>query len=191
MKIYALLGSPRPQGNTRAALDLVLHAARDAGAEVEIAELAKLKHLTGCRECFACQQVPDAPGCAIDDDMQNVLSKALTADVLVLASPVFCWSMSWLLKCVVDRMYCMFKFGGDEIHCLLKGRVLAGVITSGGNENDGADMLLENFKRLAQFSGCEWRGALIATNIESAEDIRSNVSIKHQAGELGKKLAAN
>ena len=189
MKIYALLGSPRPQGNTRAALDLVLQAAREAGAEVEIAELAKLKHLSGCRECFTCQKYPDETGCPIDDDVQEILSKSLTADVLVLASPVFCWSMSWLLKCVVDRMYCMFKFGGDEMRCLLKGTIVAGVITAGGDEKDGADLVQESFKRLAQFSGCEWRGALIAANVESAEDIRTDVGLKHRAQELGRLLA--
>lgn len=189
MQIYALLGSPRPQGNTRAVLDLVLDGARGAGARVELAELSRLKRLTGCRECFSCQGEPDKPGCAIDDDAQEVLAKALTAQVLVFATPVFCWSMSWLLKCVADRMYCMFKFGGDEVRCLLKGRGLAGVITAGGDHGDGADLVEESFRRFARYSGCDWLGVFCAAPVDTPESIRNDADLCRRASEFGSRLA--
>lgn len=189
MHIYALLGSPRTAGNTRTLLDIVLEAAEQSGAQVELAELAKLENLTGCRECFACQEVPDAPGCAIDDDVQDVLSKAMTADVLLLATPVFCWSTSWLLKCVTDRMYCMFKFGGNDVRCLLQGRALAAVITGGGDANEGADLVEESFRRFARYSGCDWLGALIAAPVQSPEGIRANAELTQRAQAFGMRIA--
>ena len=95
MNILALAGSPRRDGNTQAVLDIVLTAAKEAGADTEVVQLVELENLTGCRECFACQQKSDEPACAIDDDMQPVYGKALRADVVVWSTPVFCWSPSW------------------------------------------------------------------------------------------------
>jgi multimeric flavodoxin WrbA len=190
VRILALLGSPRPDGNTRAVLDSVLEGARQAGAETQLIELSRLENLSGCVECFNCQQTPDAPGCAIDDDMQDVLAKALTADVLVLATPVFCWSMSWLLKAAVDRFYCMFKFGEEEARCLLEGRGLAGVITAGGGEEDGADGVTECFQRLAQFGQCQWLGAFIAANATVPEQLRADEDLRSGAQEFGRHLVS-
>jgi multimeric flavodoxin WrbA len=190
MRVLALLGSPRPKGNTRAVLDTVLAAAADRGAQTELVELSELNDLSGCRECFKCQEVPDAPGCAIDDDMQDILSKALTADLLVLATPVFGWSASWLLKAATDRFYCMFKFGGEELHSLLEGRALAGVITCGGSENDGADLVTETFKRLASFSGGQWLGSFIAANVTDADAIRADKALGRRAQDFGRSLVA-
>ena len=190
MKVLALLGSPRPDGNTRAVLDSVLEGARQAGAETELIELSSLKDLSGCMECFVCQETPDAPGCAVDDDMQGVLARALTADVLLLATPVFCWSMSWLLKAAVDRFYCMFKFGDEEVRCLLEGRGLAGVITAGGDEHDGADGVTESFRRLAQFSKCHWLGTFIAANATTPEALRADQDLGRGARKFGLNLVS-
>ena len=190
MKVLALLGSPRPDGNTRAVLDSVLEGARQAGAQTELIELSALKNLSGCVECFVCQQTSDAPGCALDDNLQEVLAKTLTADVLVLATPVFCWSMSWLLKAAVDRFYCMFKFGDEDVRCLLEGHGLAGVITAGGGEDDGADAVTECFQRLAQFSQCHWLGTFIAANASTPEELRADQDLRDQAREFGQTLVA-
>ena len=191
MKVLALLGSPRPNGNTRAVLDHVLEGAQRAGAEVELIDLSSLEDLTGCCECFVCQQSPDEPGCAVNDDMQEILSKALTADLLILATPVFCWSMSWLLKMAVDRMYCMFKFGGDAVNCLLQGRRMAGVITSGGPEDDGASMITATFTQLAKFSKCKWLGSFVAAKVETQEAIRADRELCTRAVDFGREIVQN
>jgi len=190
MKVLALLGSPRPKGNTRAVLDTVMAAAAEAGAETELVELSELSDLSGCRECFKCQEVPDAPGCAVEDDMQEVLAKALTADVLLLATPVFGWSPSWLLKAALDRLYCMFKFGEDELRSLLAGRGLAGVITAGGGENDGADLVTETFRRLANFSQSRWLGTFVAGNATAPDAILADQKLCERARQFGRSLVA-
>ena len=191
MKILALLGSPRPAGNTQAVLEFVLGAAEEAGAHVETVSLSKLDDLTGCMECNACQGHADEPGCAVKDDMQLVIGKAIRAEVIVWATPVFCWSPAWLLKMAMDRFYCTFKFtGGADVRCLLQGRKMAAVITAGGGENDGADLVRETCRRLAQFAKCTWLGALVAANVENPDTIRADADLVERARAFGRQLAS-
>ncbi len=189
MRILALLGSPRPDGNTQAVLDITLEAARQAGAETEVVHLAGLKNLTGCHECYHCQQVADQPACAIKDDMQPILEAAMKADVTVWAMPVFCWSPAWPAKMAMDRFFCMFKFQDDgSVNCLLKGRKMAAVITAGGGENDGADSVRETCRRMAEYGKTNWLGALLACDVKSADLIRADKALIERARTFGRQL---
>ena len=191
MKIFALQGSPRREGNTQTVLDVVLTAARHAGADTETIQLCELNDLAGCRECRACQQVTGEPGCVVDDDMQPVLDKALKADVVVWATPVFCWSPAWPLKMALDRFFCMFKFtGGDDYQCLLEGGKVAAVITAGGGAEDGADLVTEIFRRLARFSKAQWLGAFVASHVETPDTIRGDADLIERATTFGHRLAS-
>ncbi|MGB2985643.1 MAG: flavodoxin family protein [Phycisphaerae bacterium] len=191
MKILALLGSPRPQGNTQAVLEIILAAAGQAGADTETIQLSELNDLTGCRECFACQQKADEPGCAIEDDMQAVLDKTLKADVIVWATPVFCWSPAWPLKMAMDRSFCMFKFHEDgDYDCLLKGRKMAAVITAGGGDEDGADLVMEICRRMGDFSKTQWLGAFVASRVETTDGIRADAKLVERARAFGRQLAS-
>lgn len=191
MNILALQGSPRPQGNTQAVLDMVLHAARHAKAETEIVQLSQLEDVSGCIECNACKKEPHEPACALDDDIQDILSKALESDVVVWAMPVFCWSPTWLAKMAMDRFYCMFKYRKDgTVDSLVRGRKVAAVITAGGGEDDGADLVQETCRRLAMFSQCDWLGALVAANVTKPEAIRADADLVERARQFGRKLVS-
>ena len=190
MKILALQGSPRADGNTQALLDLVVAAAREAGADIQTVHLRELKNLTGCHECGACQRDHEHPACAIDDDMQHILAQALLTDVIVWATPVFCWSPTWLLKMAVDRLYCTFKFTAFDVKSLLSGKRMAAVITAGGGPEDGADLVIETFRRTAKWSGCEWLGALVAEKSQSPDGIRADAALVERARAFGRKLAS-
>ena len=190
MKILAIHGSPRSRGNTRALLDVVAGAAREAGADVELVDLNELKEITGCRECFACQATRDRPGCAQEDQMQPILDKALESDLIMWATPVFCASVSWLAKIAIDRFFCMFKFNSQgEIDSLLRGKSMAAVITAGGGEDDGADLVCETFRRMAGFAASEWRGAMVGAPATTPELIGDNRELLDKAEAFGKSLA--
>ena len=190
MKILALQGSPRAAGNTQTLLDAVLAEAMNAGAATEVIQLSRLDDLTGCHECYACQQYTTEPGCALDDDMMQIYSRALTSDVLVWATPVFCWSPSWLLKMVMDRFFCMFKFGDHEVTSLLEGRRSAAVITAGGKADDGARMVEEIFQHFARFARSEWLGTLTALEIAESADLRADEALMTRARDFGRLLVA-
>ena len=190
MNILAIQGSPRPNGNTRAVLDIVVEAAERAGANVNMVRLAEFKNISGCLECFGCQKKESEPACAVDDDIQGVLKKATESDLVLWATPVFCWSPSWLAKMAMDRFYCMFKFHEDgQFDSLLDGKAQAAVITAGGDEHDGADLVQESFRRLAEFSKCKWLGAFIAASVTDARTIRGDRPLSERAREFGRKLA--
>jgi multimeric flavodoxin WrbA len=189
MNILALQGSPRRKGNTQAVLEIALSSAQQAGAKTETIHLAGLSNLTGCMECFACQQDAEEPSCAVDDDMQSILEKAIRADVIIWSTPVFCWSPAWPLKLAMDRFYCMFRFGEANDHtCLLKDKKMAAVITAGGGEDDGADLVTDTCKRLAKFSQAEWLGALVAANVDSPDGIRTDAHLVNRVQEFGREL---
>lgn len=191
MNILALQGSPRREGNTQALLDVVLEAARQAGAETQLVELSQLDNVSGCMECKACKKNPAEPACALDDDIQEILSKSLASDLVVWATPVFCWSPSWLAKMAMDRYYCMFKYKKDgQVDSLMRGRKMAAVITAGGGKDDGADLVEETCRRLTAFSQCEWLGALVAANVESPESIRKDTDLMERARQFGGLLAS-
>lgn len=192
MRILALQGSPRPQGNTQTVLSAVLEGAAEANVRTETIHLASLRQLTGCRECFTCQQTPDGPGCPVQDDMYDVLNKALKADVLIWATPVFCWTVAWPLKLAMDRFFCMFKLGADQnlTKCLLAGRKMAAVITAGGDETDGADLVTETCRRFAEYGQITWLGTFIATAVKTPEGILANTGLIERARNFGRRLAA-
>ena len=189
MEILALQGSPRAAGNTQAVLEVVLAAAQESGADAEIVQLSELNDLTGCRECHGCQTRTDEPGCVVDDDMQTVLDKAMKADVIIWATPVFCWSPAWLLKMAMDRFYCMFKFDeAGNYTCLLDGRKMAAVVTAGGGEKDGADLVTETCQRMSGFSKTQWLGAFAACQVKTPDTIRADMALLERAKAFGRQL---
>lgn len=99
MKILALSGSPRVNGNTDQYLNMVLEECAAQGAETELIRVCDL-NLKGCHGCYGCVE---AKACVHQDDFQMVFSKIVEADVLLLGSPVYHSSITPELKAVLDR----------------------------------------------------------------------------------------
>ena len=102
MKIVAVLGSPRPQGNSSTLARAFLKAAGERGAEVSEYLLNQLAY-QGCQGCMACKTKRDT--CILEDDLAPVLNAVKEADLLVLASPVYFGDLSGQMKCFFDRTY--------------------------------------------------------------------------------------
>jgi multimeric flavodoxin WrbA len=169
---------------------MVLEAARSGGARTETIQLARLKNITGCRECFACQKKADQPGCAVKDDLQPVISKIMKADLILWATPVFCWSPAWPLKMAMDRLYCTFKFSEDgRVKSLLQGRKMAAVITAAGGADDGADLVTETCRRIAKYSRTKWLGAMVVPNATAPQALREDKKLTARARTFGRRLA--
>ena len=88
IKVFAINGSPRlERGRTALILNSFLEGAKDAGADVELFYSNKLK-IKPCTGCFYCWD--EKPGvCPIKDDMQMLYPKLRSANILVLATPVY------------------------------------------------------------------------------------------------------
>ncbi len=99
MKILGICGSPRKEGNTEVLLKEALKGAHEAGAEVE-AIFLRDKTISPCLEIYGCK----IDGrCVIDDDFHEVADKMVQADVLILASPIFFYTVSAHTKMLMDR----------------------------------------------------------------------------------------
>ena len=98
-KVLILSGSPRKGGNSDLLCDEFLRGAVEAGNTVEKIRVSE-KKIGYCLGCYACK---NTGVCAIKDDMAEVLQKIIDADVLVLASPVYFYSIDAQLKTVFDR----------------------------------------------------------------------------------------
>ena len=74
MKVMAINGSPRKQGNTATLLNKALEVAKSHGAETEMVHLYDLDY-KGCRSCYACKLKGGKSygKCAIRDSLTPVL----------------------------------------------------------------------------------------------------------------------
>ena len=106
MKIVAVLGSPRPQGNSNTLARAFLQAAGDRGAEVTEYLLNQMD-FQGCQGCGGCKTKSQT--CILEDDLTPVLQAVKEADLLVLASPVYFGDLSGQMKCFFDRTYSFFN----------------------------------------------------------------------------------
>ena len=99
-KVLILSGSPRKGGNSDLLCDQFLKGAQEAGHEVEKIRICE-KKIAPCMGCYFCQTHQDQ--CALKDDMPAIVDKIMQADVLVLASPVYFYSINAQMKAVIDR----------------------------------------------------------------------------------------
>ena len=98
-KVLIISSSPRKGGNSDILCDMFAEGAKESGNEVEKARIADLK-IGYCTGCYACQKTGK---CAIKDDAQSVIDKMIAADVIVLASPVYFYTICAQLKALIDR----------------------------------------------------------------------------------------
>ena len=110
-QILILNGSPRIHGNTAALIDAFTAGAEAAGHTITRFDLAALD-IHGCRGCLGGGKDPRHP-CVQRDGMDAVYPAYMAADVVVLASPMYYWSISGQLKCAFDRLFAVAELGPD------------------------------------------------------------------------------
>ena len=102
--ILIISTSPRKGSNSEALAEAFAAGAREAGNTVELVSL-RGKTVQFCRGCFVCQETQR---CVIHDDADALRQKALEADVLVFATPIYYYEMSGQLKTLLDRFNPLF-----------------------------------------------------------------------------------
>jgi multimeric flavodoxin WrbA len=185
--ITFFLGSPRKNGNTARLLEKVSDTLKKKGAKPKTIFLPDYK-IKPCIECFACQKSPKKPGCKIKDDMQEMYEKILDSDVIVFAAPVFFWSYAAQIKPFIDRLFCLGKYDKEPIISLVKGKKCALVLTAGGDEFDGADLVVESFARMADFSQMQNLGHLVIGEFTGHEMLDRKETAQKIAAFAGKLL---
>lgn len=106
MKLLAINGSPRKQGNTGGILKQIVKGASAAGAEARLVQLRALKY-NGCISCFKCKEIDGRHygRCAMRDELSPVLQQAHEADVLVLGSPFYFSAETAFMRACMERLW--------------------------------------------------------------------------------------
>ena len=99
-KILLLSASPRKGGNSDLLCDQFIRGAGEAGNQVEKIFLRDRK-INYCTGCGACRK--NGGKCVQKDDMAEVLDKMIAADVIVMATPVYFYTMNAQMKTLIDR----------------------------------------------------------------------------------------
>lgn len=105
MRILAINGSPRKDGNTAKLLKEITKDHVDV--DLDYFDLNDLK-IKDCQGCYFCKK-NDA--CAIKDDMQRLYKKIREADALVLGAPVYFGVETANTRAFIDRLYALLAFG--------------------------------------------------------------------------------
>jgi multimeric flavodoxin WrbA len=183
-KVLVFLGSPRKNGNSALLAKQVMDAAKAAGAQVESFYLHGM-NIKPCTACDACRR-KDQKDCILKDDMAPLYAKLRKADAVVMATPVYWFTVSAQTKLFMDRWYAM---GGDEGYPF-KGKRFGIVLTYGGEDpfSSGAVNALRTFQDALGYTGAEIAG-MVYGSADKAGDIKKNKALLKEAYQLGKELA--
>ena len=107
MNILILQGSPRASGNTAWMAEEYRKAAEAAGHKVTLVDVAH-KKISGCMACEYCHGKGDG-ACVQKDDMQALYPLLAEAEVLVLAAPIYYFTLSAQIQAPIQRIYNMQK----------------------------------------------------------------------------------
>lgn len=175
--ILILSGSPRKGGNSDILCDEFARGAAESGNAVEKIRVADRK-IGYCRGCYHCSDY--AGECVLKDDMAEVLQKMIDADVIVLSSPVYFYSIDAQLKAVIDRTVARWT----EV----KNKEFYYIITCADEENASAETTLACFRGYADcVDGAVEKGVVYGTGAYQKGEIKDLPAMK-QAYELGRSV---
>jgi len=104
MKVIAFLGSPRKEGNTELLLKEAVRGIEDSGFGVQIFNLNSM-NIQPCQDCGGCD---DTGECIYHDDMDVIYTAIRNTDRIILATPIFFFSVSAQTKLMIDRCQCFW-----------------------------------------------------------------------------------
>ena len=131
MKVIAINGSPKKDGNTFQSLTMVGNELIASGIDFEILHVGhKLIH--GCTACGKCAVNKDEECSIKSDDINKWIQLLKEADGIILGSPVYYSGIAGSMKCFLDRVFYVSGANGN----LFRHKVGASVVAlrrSGGS----------------------------------------------------------
>lgn len=161
-KILVISASPRRGGNSDLLCDQFMLGAKDAGHLAEKIYVQG-KNIKFCLGCMDCQK--NGGKCVQKDDMAEILPRMVQADVVVMATPIYFYSMNAQLKVLIDRCCPQYTRISNK-----KAYFLA---TSADGRKESMDAAIAGFRGfLACLDSVEEAGIICATGVTDIGDIR-------------------
>lgn len=176
-KVLILSGSPRKGGNSDLICDEFMRGAKESGNTVEKIRAAE-KKIDYCKACYYCTKHNGK--CVIKDDMADIMQKIIDADVLVLASPVYFYSIDAQLKALIDRTVCRWT----EV----KNKEFYYVATAADESKSSLECTIQCMRGYADcVEGAIEKGAIYAGGFYEAGSIK-NSEYMQTAYQMGKNI---
>ena len=188
MKILAINGSRRKQGNTSIMLQAVLSTAEQAGATTETLHLGdyRIAACTGCEGCSGSWE------CIIKDDFAALIEKIDEAGGIILGSPTYWYTVTSDMKRFIDRCYSLIQYPNTRQHWIGKYQDRGkACVTAAVCEQHEEAMMGNTLKLLSDFSrdiGLELVDSVKALGCFEAGSIKNDDSVLRQAKQAGGKL---
>jgi multimeric flavodoxin WrbA len=183
MKIVAVLGSPRPRGNSALLAEAFLDIARERGAAVEVYLLNQM-HFKGCQGCGKCKT--ESQACVVEDDLKPVYESIHGADILVLASPVYFGDLSGQLKCFWDRTYAWVN--PDFSSRLAPGKKSVMFLAQGAPGEEMFNDIYPRYERWLKMFGFASNFVVRAVGVQAAGEVQNKPEPLAQARKLAQDL---
>ncbi len=182
--VLIIKGSPRITGNSSALADQISAGANKAGAEVETINIANMD-IRPCDACDVCKE--SYSGCIVDDDMQSLYPKLIQANVIVLAFPIYFFTINAQTKLFIDRWYAL----ENEQGYLLRDKQLAVAFVYGDTDlyTSGGINAIHTFEALSRYIGIEIAGMVYGT-ADKLGDAEKQPELMARAFKLGERISA-
>lgn len=99
INILAIYGSPRRKQNSDTLLEKFLEGIHDEDCNINRLYASK-QHIKPCIACDGCYK--DGK-CVLKDDMQDIYRSIDDADIIIVASPIYFYTVTAQLKALIDR----------------------------------------------------------------------------------------
>lgn len=179
-KIVILNGSPRKGGNTAPLVKAFREGAESAGNTVTEFLLDRMQ-IQGCKGCFGGHSSLECP-CVQKDDMVQVYPAIKAADVVVLASPLYYWTIGGQLKTALDRLFALEEGDGN----LLRGNGKSSALLMAA-EGCGFEDAVTYYDHLLEHLRWKNLGHVLAGGNMEAGDIQGKPELQ-QAHDLGQSV---
>lgn len=178
-KIIVLNGSPRKGGNTAMLCDAFAEGAKSSGQSVARFDLRQM-NIHGCLGCMKGGKDPASP-CVQKDDMDKIYPVYKEADMIVLASPMYYWSVTSQLKAAFDRLFAVAETDANYRNPL-KDCVL--LMAAEGNSESNWKPVLDYYHALLGHLGWKDCGKVLAGGVMHIGDIAGKPFLE-EARKLG------
>jgi len=174
-KVLILSASPRKGGNSDLLCDQFRLGAQEAGHQVEKVFLRD--HPIGyCTGCEACQK--NGGRCVQQDDMAGILDRMIAADAIMLATPVYFYTMNAQLKTLIDRCYARYT--------AISNKDFYFIMTAAVSQQSLLERTLESLRGFtACLSGAREKGVIYGTGAWKPGDIKKSPAMA-RAQEMGR-----
>lgn len=175
--ILILSSSPRKGGNSDLLCDQFMLGAKEAGNQVEKIFLRD-KEINYCLACNACKINKGI--CSIKDDMAEVMDKMIAADVIVMATPVYFYTMDAQMKTLIDRTVARYRE--------MTNKEMYFIVTAADNSKEAMERTIEGFRGFTScLSGAKEKGIIYGTGAWNIGDIKGSKAME-DAYEMGRNV---